>query len=126
LNLTALKGHERDVYVYAKFEPYWDLGGSPVENYLFLAEPKDLRLSNPGLKADFKIKKWRTIEMTITANRFAPYVWWRFNGAPAKGGNFETDNFFHLRAGQTRTIDYVASEQFKLENLCGRFVVRSL
>jgi beta-mannosidase len=128
LNLAAVKVHERDVYVYAKFEPYWDLGGSPVENYLFLAEPKDLRLANPGLKVDINLTGWRTIEMTLTAARFAPYVWWRFNGMPADPGAFNADNFFHLRAGQSRTVrqhKFGASEDFKtVEDARACLVVR--
>jgi hypothetical protein len=127
LNAAAIKGHERDVYVYAKFEPYWDLGGSPVENYLFLAEPKDLRLASPGLKVDIKLKDPLTAELTFTAARFAPYVWWQFDGVPMSIGAFKADNFFHLRAEQSLTIDCFNWNAFEsVEEAQARLVIRTL
>ncbi len=100
--LGRVRGHERDVYVYARFEPYWDLGLGPIENYLFLAEPKDLRLPDPGLSIAVTSGDDRGFALTLAAQRFAPSLWWRLDGM-SQGCRTE-DNFFHLRATQSRTL----------------------
>jgi beta-mannosidase len=103
LDVSAMRGHARDVYVYAKFEPYWELNGGPVENFLFLAEPKELRLQDSGLSVEVTEEQHGSL-LTITTVRFAPYVWWRLEGRPMPETSFAQDNFFHLRAGERREI----------------------
>jgi beta-mannosidase len=101
IETAAVKAHTRDVYVYAKFEPYDELGQERIDNFLFLAEPKDLRLADPGLAVE-TVPDGGGCEILLQAARFAPYVWWRLddrmNGAGA------ADNFFHLRAGERRAV----------------------
>ncbi len=92
-------GREREVYVHARFQP--GTAGRPVENLLLLAEPKDLRLSTPGLSASVLPRDAATLAIVLSARRFAPYVWLR-----RRDNVFldVEDNFFHLRPGETREI----------------------
>jgi beta-mannosidase len=123
--------HAREVYLYARFEPYGPIGQGPVENFLFLAKPKDLRLSDPSLTAhitqfDDRSDLW---EITITAERFAPYVWWRDDATrPEERGQIQgSDNFMHLRAGESRRVQLQGVEDFpRGESLQERIVIRSL
>jgi beta-mannosidase len=100
ISVASVKGHEREVYVYAGYEPYWDVGFVKAGNFHFLAEPKDLRLMDPALTASV-IEKGGDFELTLTAGRFAPYVWWRLEGI---AGDMRSDNFFHMRAGEKRAV----------------------
>lgn len=100
ISMASVRGHEREVYIYARFEPYWEVGVACAENFHFLAEPKELRLANPNLSVNVN-ERGRDFELTLTAKRFAPYVWWRLEGLI---GDTRSDNFFHLRAGEPRTV----------------------
>ncbi len=122
LDVSAMSLHRRDVYVYARFEPYWDMGIPPVENFLLLAEPKDLRLPNPILTAEIA-EDAESFCLTLTAQRFAPYVWWRFDGmrTPLTAER----NFFHLRAAESKVLQFdVRSES--VDELRARLRIRSL
>ncbi len=124
ISMASMKGHERDVYVYARFEPYWEVGVKQAENLLFLAEPKDLRLSDSGLTVSLEASGRRSIALTIAAKRFAPYVWWRLSGVV---GDTRADNFFHLRAHESRTILIDRGDAVKTaDDARGRLSIRSL
>lgn len=103
-DLTAFKAHGRDVYVYAQFVPTWELNlPMPVENFFFLAEPKDLRLASPQIEVavtedETRESGWFVVQ--LTAKRFAPSVWLRLWN---QQGGF-SDNFFSLRAGETKRV----------------------
>ena len=97
--LEHTAGRERELYVHARFQPGTE--GTPVENLLFLAEPKDLHLATPGLAVSVLPHTPATFTVTVTAQRFAPYVWLR------RGDNVlleVEDNFFHLQPGETREL----------------------
>jgi len=112
IDVSAMKGHERDVFVHACYEPYWDVGVTQAANLSFLAEPKDLRLGEAGLTAEVT-SAGSGFELTISAKRFAPYVWWRLEGAT---GNPRSDNFFHLRAGESRTVPVQGTSEAEIRS----------
>ena len=126
-DLAAAQGRERDVFVHARFAS--DDGQEQAENFLFLAEPKDWRVSDPGLKVtlteDGGINGFR---VSLFARRFAPYVWLRrADNAPLFPTTGFGDNFFHLRPGETREIVVPKTETLPtLETLHGQLLVRTL
>ena len=104
IGVEAFRVHARDVYIHAQFEPYWEIGVGPVTNTLFLAEPRDLRLGDAGLGVAVQADE-PNIRVSLSSKRFAPYVWWRIEGVPAVSYNMaRQDNFFHLRAGETKHV----------------------
>ena len=98
-DLSPAEGRERETLLHARFAP--GLAGADVENILLLAEPKDMTLASPGLVVDVAEAAPGTFAVTLTAHRFAPNVWLR----RADNGPLRLeDNFFHLRAGEVRTL----------------------
>jgi beta-mannosidase len=121
-SLAEASGHERDVYAYAQFTS--TDGSVTVENTLLLAEPKDLRTANPAL-ALAVTEEENSFILTLTAQRFAPYVWLRRsdNGPLAQ----LSDNFFHLRPSETKTLTLPKSADLQtVDDVRGRLVLRSL
>ncbi len=88
-----------DAFIHATFTA--TDGSLLAENFLLLAEPKDARLPDPGLTWDIRVKGHGEATITISARRFAGYVWLRFADMPPPT---YTDNWFHLAPGQSRTI----------------------
>ena len=121
--LTEALNREQEVYAYAQFVSEED--AQTADNYLFLAEPKDLRLAEPGLTVTVSVPNAYGYDITITAKRFAPYVWLRrSDNVPLAGLE---DNFFHLQPGETRTLKVTKDETLKTgEDLRGRLLVRTL
>ena len=120
--LAEAAGRERDVYVYAQFTPSGS--GAAAENMLLLAEPKDLRTANSALTLDIAEEDSRFV-LTLTAQRFAPYVWLRRTDNGLLPGL--SDNFFHLRPGETKTLTLPQSAGLLTgEDVRGRLVLRSL
>jgi beta-mannosidase len=119
---AAAQGRERELFVHALFQPGTE--GEPVENLLLLAEPKDLRLSAPGLVVTVQKRDDTAFVVTLTAQRFAPYVWLR------RSDNIPLeieDNFFHLRPGETREIVVAKPDDVEtVEELRGLLVLRTL
>jgi beta-mannosidase len=74
-----------------------------AENFLLLEEPKNLRLPDPLLRWNLTYDpENETATITLSAERFAGYVYLRFDTLTAPP-TF-SDNWFHLAPGQTRTI----------------------
>ena len=123
--LAAAQGRERDVFLYARFAS--DDGQERAENFLFLAEPKDWRTSEPGLAVTLA-EDAHGFRVSLHARRFAPYVWLRrADNAPLFPTTDIGDNFFHLRPGETREIWVPKTETLPtLEALRGQLVVRTL
>lgn len=122
-DLAPAQGRERDVYVYARFQPGAD--GVPIDNLMLLVEPKDLRLPTPGLTLTVAQGLRFSFQVTVAAQRFAPYVWLRRNDDQLLT-DLE-DNFFHLRAGETRTFTISDTGEIEtVDDLRGRLVVRTL
>jgi len=97
-SLSEANSRERDVYVYVQFTAD---DGATAENTLLLAEPKDLKTANPALALSVMEEDGGFV-LTLTARRFAPYVWLRrTDNGPLPG---LSDNFFHLRPGETKTV----------------------
>ncbi len=122
IHIAPVVAHAREVYVYARFTPHWEIGQDRIENILFLTEPKNLKLSTPELKAIFTREREQTV-LTLSTRRFAPYVWMRFDGSD-KSVHLQ-DNFFHMRAGERRTIP-LRTLSHDHEKLQGSFRLRSL
>ena len=123
--LAAAQGRERDVFLYAQFVT--DDGQEQAENFLFLAEPKDWRASDPGLKVTLT-EDANGYRVSLFARRFAPYVWLRrADNAPLFPSTDIGDNFFHLRPGETREFLVPKTETLPtLEALRGQLIVRTL
>ncbi len=102
LDLDAAAGREREVIVCADFLPDAESAGAATSNLLFLAEPKDLALPDPGLQVTVEEQDEEAFLVRVTAKRFAPYVWLSLSDTAEESGIVEwTDNFLHLRAGET-------------------------
>lgn len=129
LDLAGAAGQERDGFIHAVFTPDGDDGAEPAENFMFLAEPKDLRLADPGVQARMERDEAGRFAVTVSARRFAPYVWLRLtDGAnDLHPGGLWSDNFFHLQPGQSRRL--TLEPQFptqSLEDALSRLTVRTL
>lgn len=122
-DLAPALGREREAYVHARFLPGAD--GVPIDNLLLLAEPKDLRLPTPGVSVSVEDVGWGEFQLTISAKRFAPYVWLRRqDDKPLTGLE---DNFFHLRAGDSRTLMISGLDDVEtVDDLRGLLTVRTL
>ncbi len=121
-SLAAASGREREVYVYAQFAA--GDGSVTADNLLLLAEPKDLKTAHPALSLTVAEDNSGFV-LTVAAQRFAPYVWLRRsdNGPLAQ----ISDNFFHLRPGETRRLTLPKSADLQnAEDVRGRLVLRSL
>ena len=106
--LEEALGQERDVYTYARFVS--EDGAVTADNFLLLAEPKDLRTADPGLTLAVAQEDGDYV-VTVMAKRFAPYVWLRrSDNVPLAGLE---DNFFHLQPGETRTLTVVPDDTLK-------------
>jgi beta-mannosidase len=129
LDISVTQGHERDACVYAVFTPHEDDALAPVENFLFLAEPKDLRLADPGVTLHLERGEDNLFAVTVSAKRFAPYIWLRLTDQPGDafpGGRW-SDNFFHLRPGQSRRITLCPQTPTQsIEDALSRLTVRTL
>ena len=121
-SLASAAGREREVSVHARFMS--DDGAQAAENVLLLCEPKDLQRADPSLTLTVT-EDGHLLILTISAKRFAPYVWLRrTDNAPLAGLE---DNFFHLRPGETRTLSVAKTADLQTaDDLRGRLAVRTL
>ena len=120
-SLSAAAGHERTVYVSARFAAE---DGTTAENILLLCEPKDLQRADPGLTMTVT-EDGDLLTVTASAKRFAPYVWLRRTDNVALAGL--SDNFFHLRPGEARTLTVAKTADLPTaDDLRGRLAVRTL
>ncbi len=121
-SLSSGANRERETFLHTRFAP--GLEGANVENILLLAEPKDLLRPLPGLAVDVAEAVPGTFAVTVTARRFAPYIWLR----RADNGVLRLeDNFFHLRAGETCTLRVTQADGLPtIDALRAQLVVRSL
>ena len=71
-DLSPVAGRERDVFLHARFQPdVQDPMTAPAENFLFFAEPKDWRTSDPGLKVEI-MEGTGGYHITLTAHDSRP------------------------------------------------------
>ncbi len=121
-SLVLAEGRESDTLLHARFAPGID--GADVENILLLAEPKDLSLASPGVTLEVADNGSGTFAVTVTAQRFAPYLWLRRED---HGPLRVEDNFFHLRAGETCTLLVTEADGLATADaLRAQLVVRTL
>ncbi|MBW3625752.1 MAG: hypothetical protein KY468_20345, partial [Armatimonadetes bacterium] len=105
LPLDAAKGREREVFVYVEFTPDDERIGAVEPNFLLLAEPKDLLKPDPGIEIEVREQAGDVCLVTVTAKRFAWYVWLHLAGKPEWIGKIEwSDNFFHLPPGGSKEL----------------------
>jgi len=113
-DLTPAQGRERDLILSARFQPGAD--GVLIDN---------LRLPTPGLTLTVEEGEWGALLVTVSTKRFAPYVWLRRTDDKPLAGL--EDNFFHLRAGETRTLAVGDMDDIETaDDLRGRLVARTL
>ena len=122
-DISAGLNRPREVFVSARFTS--SDGTASAENILLLAEPKDLKLSDPGLSVVITENSASAFSVQLSAKRFAPSVWLRrSDNLPLEGLE---DNFFHLQPGETRTLTIAKNETLQtVEDLRGRLVARTL
>jgi beta-mannosidase len=102
LSLTAAAGRENKAYVVgALTSPEGEL---LARNLILLDEPKDLALSKPELAIDFEEHDEETLAVIIGTNTFTGSIWLYVDPEEAPNPPEFSDNFFHLEAGETRTI----------------------
>jgi beta-mannosidase len=119
-NLTKVAGRELNTYVLAEFQ---SRSGPSSNNILLLAEPKMLELSEPGLALSVDEGVGGKLAITVSARRFAPYVWLRrSDDAPLA----VDDNFFHLQPGESRSVSTAAPNRMTAAELEKLLVVRTL
>ena len=121
-SLAASAGWERDVYVHAQFTA--ESGGTKAENFLLLAEPKELRTADPALSLTVTETNDGFV-LTLTARKFAPYLWLRrSDNGPLPN---LSDNFFHLRPGETKTLTLSKTAELQMaDDVRGLLLLRSL
>lgn len=120
LSLAGLGVDCRDIYVHAVLR-----SGDPsidAEAVSFLAEPRDLRLPDPQIHVTINDSA-RGQAVTLEARRFAAYVWLT---APDLPGLHWSDNFFHLRAGESRTVIVTLPDHADIRDLGRTLTVRTL
>ena len=88
--LEAASGRESEVFVYAEMATAE--GEDPVNNIMWLVEPKDLSLTEPEISIEIHDNDEDTLRIVISSTHFCPYVWLSTDGVETE---FE-DNFFHL------------------------------
>ncbi len=120
--LSAAAGREREVYVSARFVS--DDGAQTAENVLLLCEPKDLQRATPGLAVTVT-EDGDLLTVTVSAQRFAPYVWLHRTDNKTLAGL--EDNFFHLQPGERRALSFAKTADLQTaDDLRGRLVARTL
>ncbi|HEY3332237.1 MAG TPA: glycoside hydrolase family 2 protein [Capsulimonadaceae bacterium] len=124
VDLSVTRGREKDVLVYASFE---GKDAPDADNFFFFAEPKEWLLPRPQLTVHIEERDGE-FEVAIAAESFAPYVWLRLADNSRIFDTFDDgDNFFHLRAGETRYVYIEAREDLEtVEQLRGLLTVRTL
>lgn len=125
MNLSAASGRERECYVYAVFLPRAGAQEPGHEAFLFLAEPKEMRLTNPGVSFALREEADRCV-ITLQSLRFAPYVWLDVEQSDYADIIQMSDNFFHLRAGETKEVWLSRRKGVRLADVLGRIKVRTL
>jgi len=123
-SLSAAAGRERAVYVSARFTAE---DGIVAENILLLCEPKDLQRADAGLAVTVveDAEDCDALTVTVSAQRFAPYVWLRRTDNAMLMGL--EDNFFHLRPGEARPLSVAKTADLQTaDDLRGRFVARTM
>ena len=118
-NLEAAQGREQSTFLHAQFVP---TDGSPAENVMLLAEPKDLPLSVSPIKMEVERSSSGAMTVTLSTDYFAPYVWLY---APSTAIQC-SDNGFHLLPGVARTITVTAVEAHGDNALADTLSVRTL
>jgi beta-mannosidase len=116
--LDELSIDPRDIFVHALLT--MDSGHPEVENTLFLAEPKELHLPDPGLKVAVE-ESDHGPEVTIEARQFAAYVWL---SAPGPDPLAWSDNFFHLLPDRPQRV--FIDGDIEVDTLRERLQVRTL
>ena len=92
------------------------------ENLVLFARPKHLKLDDPQLSTTLQANDDGHYTLQIRAKKAALWVW-----CAAQDGQVKfTDNFFHLRAGATRTVELTPTRPITPAALDAQLIVRSL
>ena len=122
ISLASALGSERQTFVTANF--VFEDGGGSADNLLLLAEPKELALPVAGIEIEIAGEDPNSFHIKISARRFAPYVWIRRKDNALLS---ISDNFFHLRAGESKWVSVSKSEDLCcVDGLMQMLTVRTL
>jgi beta-mannosidase len=140
IDLSGAKGKERESYVYASFKSQadgytvgahdgpeefvsgWELA---ADNLLFLAEPKDLQVADPGVSFEVREEGSQCV-ISLQAKRLAPYVWIEIEQDAGTDRIQLSDNFFHLRPGETKYVQLARASGVRPSDVAGRIKIRTL
>lgn len=120
LDARGLDADPREIFVHGSFAA--DEPVRVADTISFFAEPRDLRLQASGIHADVVDGDDGPV-VTVRSDGFSAYVWL---SAPALPAMTWSDNFFHLRAGEQRSVRVVCSKKPEAGALRGALRVRTL
>jgi len=128
LDLAAAANRERETYVYGEFVSSSAVPADGLTKTLFLAEPKELALADPGLEVAVERAGDCHFTVTLSAQRFAPYVWLRLDGPQATSPLTRwDDNFIQLHPGEMRKLRLERQSREETEDsIRSRLVIRHL
>ncbi|WP_343422443.1 glycoside hydrolase family 2 protein [Candidatus Flexifilum breve] len=93
-----------------------------TENLVLFTRPKHLKLVDPQLSTTLEANDDGHYTLQVRAEKAALWVW-----CAAQDGQVKfTDNFFHLRAGETRTVELTPTRPITPAALDAQLIVRSL
>ena len=107
LPLGLAAGRERELYVSATFCETDDK--DLLRAQLFLAEPKDLLLPDPGLKVTIGDEDRETLHVKLETEELAAAVWLHVDSGLESPPEF-SDNFFTIEPGETVVV-YVSKTE---------------
>lgn len=125
VDLSKAAGRERECYVYATFQPHAGEQEQGHEAFLLLAEPKEMKLTNPGVTFSVREESDRCV-ITVQSVRFAPYVWIDVEQTDPADIIQMSNNFFHLRAGVAKEVSLTRKKGLRLLDVIGRIKFRTL
>jgi len=101
LSLELAAGREKELYISASFSE--DDDKELLRAHMFLAEPKDLLLPDPGLKVTIGDEDRETLRVEVETEELAASVWLSVDSSLDAPPEF-SDNFFHIEPGESVVI----------------------
>jgi beta-mannosidase len=120
IGLSVVSADPREIVVHASLAPHGSHPGA--ENVLFLAEPRDLRLSSSSVRTSIDDGE-RGPVISLEAQQVVAHVWL---SAPGLEPLEWSDNFFHLLPGRRHTVSVGGARGLTAAALQRRLRVRTL
>jgi beta-mannosidase len=124
IQLLSAKNIVTKTFIHGRFTANGSEAPSRLaENILLPAEPKDLELAPLAIEISLKEICTNLVEMSITARSFTPSIWIRhIDDKPLNA----SDNFFHVAAGETRTVTMANPDGLPLAQFAKLLLIRSM